>query len=524
MTELTAAQHRTLCERLQEPGRYPHPVAQVTTVRTHISTLLLTEHYAYKLKQPLDLGFLDFTTLEQRRHACDEELRLNRRLAPELYLQRIAITGTPDDPVINGDGPLLDWAVQMRRFDDRRLLDTLLDQGELDTGMLDDIAAQVAAFHGQAAVAGPDSPLGTPAAVAEPARDNLASLAEALGDDHRIAHLRDWTEQQLTALTRLMTDRHAGGHIRECHGDLHLGNIVAINDRPVIFDGIEFSDALRWIDTINEVAFLDMDLRSRGRPELAARFTNAYLEHTGDYNAVALLPFYRVYRALVRAKVNALRLQDADAETRDAAHRAVERYLAVAEEDTRARAPRLFLMHGLSGSGKSTVAAAIVERTGAIRLRSDVERKRLHALDRATRTGAGVGEGIYDNTASERTYQRLETLAAGLLHAGADVVVDAATLGRSERDRFRRLAAAAGVPFTLVDCRADEAELRRRITDRQRAGRDPSEADTSVLDHQLHTAERPDEDETGDALVVDTGKDPGFTALEALTSRDAAPR
>ncbi|MFV8834366.1 bifunctional aminoglycoside phosphotransferase/ATP-binding protein [Aquisalimonas sp.] len=520
MTELTAAQHRTLCARLQEPGRYPHPVSQVTTVRTHISTLLLTERYAYKLKQPLDLGFLDFTTLAQRRHACDEELRLNRRLAPELYLQRIAITGTPDDPVINGDGPLLDWAVQMRRFDDRRLLDNLLAQGELRSGMLDDIAAQLAAFHEQAAVAGHDSPLGTPDAVAEPARDNLASLTEQLGNDGRVTHLRDWTEQQITALTPLMADRHAGGHVRECHGDLHLGNIVAIDDRPVIFDGIEFSEALRWIDTINEVAFLDMDLRSRGRPELAARFTNIYLEHTGDYNAVGLLPFYRVYRALVRAKINALRLQDADAATRETAREAVDRYLAVAAEDTRAPTPGLFLMHGLSGSGKSTVATAIVERTGAIRLRSDVERKRLHAMDRAARTGAGVGEGIYDSTASERTYQRLEALAAALLRAGADVVVDAATLRRGERDRFRRLAATVGVPFTLVDCRADEAELRRRIIDRQRTGRDPSEADTSVLDHQLRTAERPGADEEADVLVVDTAQDPGFAALDAVTARE----
>ena len=523
MQELSTTDHNRMAERLREPQRYPHAVTDVTTVRTHISTLLLTDTRAYKLKQPLNLGFLDFTTLEQRRHACDEELRLNRRLAPEIYLQRIAITGTPDDPTVGGDGPLLDWAVQMRRFDDDRLYDRLLERGELTASELDAVAAQLAAFHDQAAVADAASPWGTPAAIAEPTMDNFAQLRELLGTDRRVEHLADWTQGQLEALAPLMEERRALGRVRECHGDLHLGNIVDCNGRPVIFDGIEFSPALRWIDVSSEVAFLDMDLRSRQRPDLAARFINSYFEHTGDYPGARLLAFYRAYRALVRAKVSGLRMRNtcADAESHEHARTAMERYLGIAAAETRPDHPRLILMHGLSGSGKSTVAQALVERLGAMRLRSDVERKRLYGLDRNARTGAGVGEGLYGQQASERTYARLEELAGALLQAGMSVIVDAASLRLAERERFRDCARRAGAAFTVVDCQADVATLRARIRSRQAAGGDPSEADASVLDHQLATVEHLRADEAADTLAINTENDPALRALDPLIEGDS---
>ncbi|MDN3516795.1 AAA family ATPase [Aquisalimonas lutea] len=516
--ELTADAHRRMAECLRQPARYPHAVSGVTVVETHISTVLLTDDYAYKLKKPLDLGFLDFTTRDRRRHACDEELRLNRRLAPELYLQRIAVTGTPDDPAIDGDGPLLDWAVQMQRFDDTRLYHRLLEQDLLRGDDLEAVAAQVGPFHEAAAVAGPDTGWGTPEAVAAPARDNITALRGQLGVDARLDHLAGWTEERLAALEPVFRQRRADRRIRECHGDLHLGNIVDVDGRPVIFDGIEFAPELRWIDVINEAAFLAMDLQSRGRPDLAARFLSAYLEATGDYDGAVLLPFYRAYRALVRAKVSGLRADDtgADARTRDEARRHRDQYLDEAEAETQLPTPRLVLMHGLSGSGKSTVARALVERLAAIRVRSDVERKRLLDLDADARTGAGVGQGPYDRATSERTYRRLEERAGQLLRAGCSVVVDAASLRRDERDRFRALAEAAGIPFTVVACQAPENVLRERIRARQQAGRDPSEADTTVLDHQLRAAELPDADELPDTLQLDTAADPQYRALDAL--------
>ena len=517
--ELSPDQHRHMAQRLQEPSRFPHAVDTVTTVETHISTLLLTDDYAYKLKKPLDLGFLDFTTLERRRHACDEELRLNGRLAPAIYLQRIAITGTPEDPAIDGDGPVLDWAVQMRRFDDARLFDRLLERNQLAAAELEDVAHQVAAFHESATVAGENSDWGTPDTIAEPARDNLVALREQLGSDPRIERLEDWTEDRLRHLDPLFRQRRRQGRIRECHGDLHLGNIVDVDGRPVIFDGIEFAPELRWIDVVNEIAFLGMDLRSRQRPDLAARFLSRYLEETGDYDGVALLPFYRAYRALVRAKISGLRADDADSdeESREQARHTRDTYIAVAEAEMQPPEPRLVLMHGLSGSGKSTVAQAVVERLAAIRLRSDVERKRLVGLDALNRSGDGVGEGLYGADLSARTYQRLETLAGEILQTGTSVVVDAASLRREERERFRRLAADGGLPFTLVVCEAAEEVLRERIRRRQKAGNDPSDADLSVLDHQLQVREAPGTGERDDTLVVDTAADPGFEALGRLS-------
>ena len=516
--ELTSDEHEQLARRLQEHERYPHPVENVKLVTTHISSLLLTDTHAYKLKKPLDLGFLDFTTLEQRRHACDEELRLNRRLAPEIYLQRIPITGTPDDPRIDGEGPLLDWAVQMQRFDDSRLFDRLLESGELTIAAIEDVADQVAVFHDQAGVADADSDWGTPEAIAAPARDNIAELRRLLGTDARVERLAGWTDEQIARLRPLMEERRQQGRIRECHGDLHLGNIVEMDGRAVIFDGIEFSPALRWIDVLNEVAFLDMDLRSRGRRDLAARFLSNYLEHTGDYSGAALMPFYRAYRALVRAKVTALRLDDnsISREARDQAMAAVDRYLTVASAAMDGQRPRIFLMHGLSGSGKSTVAQALVARADAVRLRSDVERKRLHGMAATTRAGAEVGQGLYGQQVSDATYARLEELTAEVWRGGMNVVIDAATLKRAERDRIARLAGLVGTSLTLVVCHADESVLRERIRARQQAGRDASDADTSVLDHQLRVVEWPENDEADAVVRVDTQHDPDFRALDAV--------
>lgn len=518
--ELTSDDHDRLVARLREPHRYPHPVTQVTPVSTHISSLLLTDDFAYKLKKPLDLGFLDFTTRAQREYACDEELRLNGRLAPAIYLRRVAVTGTPDDPAIEGDGPVIDTAVQMRRFDDSLRFDRLLEAGELSGRDLDAVARQIGPFHQSAAAATPDDGWGTPAAVAAPARDNMASLREQLGTDARVEALAEWTEAQLARLEPVFRRRLEQGCVRECHGDLHLGNIVAVDGEPVIFDGIEFAPGLRWIDVINEVAFLTMDLRARQRGDLAAQFLSTYLEITGDYAGTTLLPFYRAYRALVRAKINGLQAADPHANAEDRATAAANRdlYLAEAQAETQPSQPRLVLMHGLSGSGKSTVAEALVARLDAVRLRSDVERKRLHGLEADARTGAGVGEGPYDRGSTERTYERLEQLAATLIEAGTTAVVDAAALQRHERDRFRALAERLGCPFTLVICQAPEGVLRERIRARQQAGRDPSEADTSVLDHQLASAALPGTDEATDSLTVDTAADPGYSALDALTS------
>ncbi|MCK6429794.1 MAG: phosphotransferase, partial [Burkholderiaceae bacterium] len=278
----------------------------VETIETHISTVLLAGEFAYKLKKPVDLGFLDFTTLAARRRFCEQELRLNRRTAPQLYLDVLAITGTVDAPRLGGPGAPIDWAVRMRRFAAEDLLDARVRAGRLDAACIDRLAAAIAAFHMEAPRVDAASALGSAGTVARWLLDNVEGLREHVGasvDRARIDALADWTRRELERRAALLQARHRDGFVRECHGDLHLGNIVLVDGAPIPFDCIEFNDELRCIDVLSDLAFTVMDLLDRAEPRLAWRLLNGYLEATGDYGAVPLARPYLVYRALVRAKV-----------------------------------------------------------------------------------------------------------------------------------------------------------------------------------------------------------------------------
>lgn len=491
---------------LRDPARLPHPADEVTLLETHISWVLLAGEHAYKLKKPVDLGFLDFSTPERREHFCHEEIRLNRRLAPRFYLEVAAVTGSPGDPRIGGPGPVVDHAVVMRRFPQEDLLDARLAAGRLDAAQLDAVADTVAAFHRDLEPAAPDAGRGTPEAVWAPVRENLEHIAPVAGED-AIAHLRAWSEEAHQRLTPVFRRRLAEGRVRECHGDMHLGNMAWVDGAPVVFDAIEFSPALRWIDVMSEVAFLVSDLAHRERPDLGRRALNRWLEHSGDYAGLAVLRYYQVYRTLVRAKVTGIRLRqlapgDPERE-RDRAELA--HYLEQAEAYTRAPHPRLVITRGLSGSGKSVLSAGLVEALGAVRLRSDVERKRLAGLAPLARTGAAPGEGIYGPEMTERTMARLRDLAGEVLAAGYPVVVDATFLDRRWRDAMAATAAGAGVPFVILEVRCPEAELRRRVAARQG---DASEADLAVLEGQLADFAPLDPDEARFTVRVDNGGEP----------------
>ncbi|MCX7892612.1 MAG: AAA family ATPase [Burkholderiales bacterium] len=522
-SEPTLAEAARLVERLREARRYPHPVADVELVETHISWVLLAGGYAYKLKKPLDLGFLDFSTLAKRRAACEEEVRLNRRLAPELYLDVVAVTGSPDDPAMGGTGLAVEYAVRMRRFDRALELDRLLARGELPDERIDELAALVARFHAAVPAAPPDGPYGTPGAVYAAAAANfehLAALEHDAATAARIAALARWTEAAHSRLAPVMRERLAGGFVRECHGDLHLANMVLHEGRVVVFDCIEFNPALRWTDVAAEIAFTVMDLRRRGRPDLAQRFLNGYLDASGDYAGLRLLPYYLVYRAMVRAKVAAIRASqetDAAARERDAAD--VRAHLALAESFAAERQPALVITCGASGSGKSFVAGRLAATGDWIRIRSDVERKRLAGLDAAARTGSGVGAGLYTPDMTERTYARLAALARTVVAAGYPALVDATFLERTRREAFRALAGGLGVPFLILAPAAPADVMRERVAARERAAADPSEATLAVLERQLATAEPLAAEETAHALVIDAA---GPVEADALATAVAA--
>ena len=501
-----------LIAALRDPRRYPHPVERVTLLETHISWVLLTGRYAYKLKKPVALGFLDFSTLEARKAACEEELRLNRRTAPDLYLEVVPVTGTEAEPRLGGKGRAIDYAVKMQEFPQDALLDRVAARGELTPALMDDLAAEVAAFHAQVARAGPGSEFGSPEDVIAQARQNFDQV-RALDPDQESAaalqRLAAWTEREFAHRKDVLAARRDDGFVRECHGDLHLRNLLLLDRRIVPFDCIEFNAHFRWIDVMSEVAFLVMDLVDHRFAAHAGRFLDAYLEETGDYAGLACLRFYLVYRAMVRAKVACMRAHQlpAGAPDRAPAEREFREYLRLAERFVALERRALILTRGLSGSGKTVFSGLLVEEIGAIRVRSDVERKRLHGLAAAARTGAAVGGGIYAQDATRRTYARLHEIARAVLDAGFPAVADATFLRRADRDAMRALGREAGATFAIAACEAPEPALRERILARARAGGDASEATLDVLARQVATAEPLAGEEFAFAFKVDTTAD-----------------
>lgn len=491
---------------LLSPGSYDHAVGTIELIETHISWVILTGEFAYKIKKPVNLGFLDFSTLAKRRFYCEEEVRLNRRLAPDTYIGVVSVTGSPEAPRW-GSGEPIEYGVKMRQFPPSAQLDQMLARGELEGRHLDAFAALIADFHRRVSVAGTDQHYGDPEAVLNPAMENFPDLRRCLTDPKlsgRVGALEQWTN---TAFSRLVDEfgrRNRDGFVRECHGDLHLRNLAWVDGRPLAFDCLEFSPELRWIDVLSEVGFLVMDLQARKQPQLAWRFLNQYLEHTGDYAGLSVLPFYLAYRALVRAKIDTIRARQPgiDDQEKAVAERECRGYLELAQTCTQPEPPRLILTRGVSASGKTTVTGSLLESLGLIRIRSDVERKRLFGMQAAVDAHAAVGQGIYGTAASRRTYARLLELAAKVLDAGFPVVIDAAFVHAGQRAPFQALAAARGIACTIIEVTASPATLRERIVSRARGA---SDADLEILEHQLDSWQPLTPDECPHVLRVDTG-------------------
>jgi aminoglycoside phosphotransferase family enzyme/predicted kinase len=501
---------------LLRPEVYPHPAEHIRMLETHISWVFLAGAYAYKIKKPVDLGFLDFTTIEKRRHFCDEELRLNRRLAPELYIDVVELRGQPEAPRFGGNGPLFDYALRMRRFPQKALASRMLADGRLTADLIEALAKRLARFHLALPALPPHLPHATTEVVLRDACQNFEQIAAMLSADTRgleeLAALRDWTEREFMLCYREIQRRREAGMVRECHGDLHLRNIVEVDGELVPFDCIEFNAGFRWIDVMNEVAFLFMDLLDRGADALAWRFLNAYLEENGDYAGLSVLRFYIVYRAIVRAKIHLLRACEPNVDEAESSRlrNTYASYLALAQRCTTFGRPAILLMHGLSASGKSTVALALAQELGALRMRSDVERKRLHGLPPLARTHSAVSSGLYGQDATQATYARLAEAARAVVTSGYTAIVDATFLMRRQRAVLRELADTTGAPVALVHVCTPEPRLRARIALRAAEGRDASEADLAVLDRQLATAEAITPDENIPVVTLD-----GRHALDA---------
>jgi len=485
-----------LIRKLLDPARTPLPgPGPVTLIETHISWVLLAGEFVWKFKKPITLAFLDYGTPERRRACCEAELRLNRRLAPRLYLDVVEFDGEP--------------AVRMRRFDEAARLDHVCKRGALTTAHLSGLAATLAAFHAAAAVAPapttrrrkpassfvaePDlldaaggTFFGTPARVQEAALENFTELRALTRGrlDPELDQLEAWTRAEFARRETAFAARRTGGFVRECLGDLHLGNMVLLDETVVPFDGIEFNDDFRWIDVASEIAFVLVDLLDNDRSDLAGWLLNEWLVATGDFGALPLLRFYMIYRALVRAKVAAIRARQQATGPAECAE--VRGYLALAQRIAVPPEPTFFITHGLAGCGKTTLSTARLladPLAATVRLRSDVERKRLFGLAASAASGSPLDAGIYTLEANARTYARLAELADAALAAGWSVIVDAAFLKRAERDAFRALAARHGVVMQILAPRVADAELERRVEARRGSG-DASEAGREVLERQ----------------------------------------
>ncbi len=500
---------------LQRPEAYDHPCEEIRLVETHISWVLLTGPYAYKLKKPVDYGFLDFSTFERRRHFCEEELRCNRNFAPELYLGVVPIRRRGGHHFVGGSGEVVEHAVQMVQFDRKRELDYLVEHGEIEPERLREFGLELSGIHGRLPVA-LDPSLAEAERIWAPQQHNLDLLMNdpaATEIASLAAELRSWSRQRLEALIPLAAARSADGRYRECHGDLHLSNIVVTDAGVRAFDCLEFEPALRWIDTVSDLAFLYMDCHFRHRADLAYAFLDGYLHGSGDYDGMQLLPFYAVYRSLVRAKVALLAARQREAGERRELDDRVRRHVQWAHDLTRRPPGRVIVMCGLSGSGKSWVAERLLSRLPAIRLRSDVIRKQQAGVPAAASTGSAVDAGLYSPERSDAVYEAMLDHALALALNGEHVILDAAYLSRERRDAVLRRCDEQGLTCRLLLADAPVALLEQRIRDRAATGQDPSEATVEVLRRQLERFQRPDPTER--AIVLDTGGKPDLSEVVA---------
>jgi hypothetical protein len=499
-------------------------VDDIRVIETHISWVILTGKFAYKIKKPVNLGFVDFTSLEKRRFCCHEELRLNRRLAPQLYLDVVAFAGSHDAPTLKAHSEPIEYAVKMKQFPQTALLSTMLEQGCLLAGHIDELAREVAEFHARIDVSGPESPFGSPEYVLRPVEENFRHMDVSASDilsSRRIQQLHEWSRREHADRIGDFTSRKQAGFVRECHGDMHLGNMVHFDGKITIFDCIEFNRSFRWIDVLSEVAFVVMDLEDRDRRDLAYRFLNEYLEITGDYEGLSVVRFYLVYRAIVRAKVAATRLRQVTSSSAKGQQfrEEYESYLKLAERYTQPDRPMLIVTHGFSGSGKSTSTQPLLEAFGAVRIRSDVVRKQLFGLKRLERSNSAIDGHLYTNDATERTYRRLADCAAAVLRAGFPVIVDATFLIRNRRDSFLLLADKMDVPHIILDFQASEESLRRRLTSSHTAAGVVSEANVKVLQRQLDSHEPLTDEERRSTIAVDSRAKDAVALMIAAVQR-----
>lgn len=497
----------TFIEQLSLADTYSHPTEVITTIETHISVVFLTGEFAYKLKKPVNFGFLDFSTLEARKRFCELELTLNRRSAPDLYLDICPLyeqNGQLSFSAAPSQAPI-EYVIKMRQFDPNLVLGRYLKQQTLNSLQVKQLAESIAGFHLHAEACASEQEYGHPDDVIHPMLDNFPHLLETFThpeQQYRLRQLADWTVFTQRELHGILLQRKQDGYVRACHGDMHLDNITLLNDEPTLFDGIEFNEQFRWIDTMNDLAFLMIDLDNREQPALKNRILSQYLSITGDYEGLALLKFYQVYRSMVRSKITALRFHQLPVDSTEAkqSYQSALDYWDQAENDAYGLPDQqLIVMQGVSGTGKSHYAQQLLDKLDAVVISSDIERKRLYGIDSLHRVSEAEKAKLYSPEMNRKTYQRLEELAKMILGFGFSVIVDATFLKQAHRTPFQAIAEATQSRYKVLFIDAGDKTSLTKVTDnisqRLHQNDNPSDATVEIMRFQTQSIEPPVESE-----------------------------
>lgn len=514
--------HPQLLEAMTNPNFYPHKPAVVELVQTHISYVFIAGDFVYKIKKPVNFGFLDFTSLEKRKYYCEEELRLNKRLAPSIYLDVVSIAQDSQDNLLLGNGEkVIDYAVRMKKLPLDKMLKTLLANGQVNEKVMDAIAGKIAAFHKLAETGGRVDEMGSPATIRHNHEENFGQTLQYVNvtiPEYQYHFIKDYVENFLEEKKALFAERVADGRIRDCHGDLHLEHIC-ITDEIIIFDCIEFNERFRFCDVAAEVAFLTMDLDFNGYLQQGEYFVKSYLKYSGDDDMLILLNFYRCYYAYVRGKVISFRLDQKDLlpDERSQIAKTAGHYFDLAYTyAARLERPVLILTAGLMGSGKSYQARHLAARLGAKTIRTDILRKELLNINPTDRHYVEFGQGIYSDDISRLTYDKAYELAEVAIKSAKPVIIDASFKRRSERQKAMQLAQKLDIPFYIIECTCRDEVVKIRLEKRAREKSNASDGRWEIFQEQKKDFDAINEVPAGHYFKIDTAGNPEILRQEII--------
>lgn len=515
--------HPKLVETMSSPAFYPHRPEQVELIQTHISYVFIAGDFVYKVKKSVDFGFLDFTSLDKRKFYCNEELRLNRRLAPDIYLEVVEIYEDGNHNITLEKGEqVIEYAVKMKKLPHDKMLKELLSQGKVDYAVMDAIAHKLVDFHARAATGGKIDESGSIETIRQNHDENFSQTEPYINitiPEYRYRFIKSYVYGYIERHKPLLLKRIADHKIREGHGDLHLENICIMDDDIVIFDCIEFNELFRYDDVAAEVAFLAMDLDYNGYPDYSDVFVDDYISCANDSEIRLLLNFYKCYYAYVRGKVIGFEIKEEEVrqEEREEALRSAASYFDLAYTyASRLEKPALILMSGLMGTGKSVLARLISSRIGAEVIRTDVLRKEILDIPQTERRHEAFGRGIYSNDITRRTYEETLTLASAKLRAGKSVIIDASYKRREERKKVFEFAKKLNIDFFLIECICPEGIIKKRLDSRMAATGESSDGRWEIFQAQKDTFDPITEIPEESHIIIDTSLPPDEGMLKAI--------